>query len=320
MSYPELRHHALRIEELVLQRTLDQLGIALLADGRAVDKTTMAAIPADAVAGIRGKCAGIAEMFEPFLDIPDPQALEAMHQKLVTTTSRLATASNSTDPIHGLKYLVDPDMNRARMVDETLTHWRGLAGQEFKRTLQEDWPAVIQNQFSLLSVLAGTIGATKALWEQCRTNVDSIAHQAITALQRMGEDTSVDAEVIILTVASSVLAVGATLTGGAGAVALTAAGAAAQVGATVVDKSAPEVNEEIHFDAVSPMALVEQLQQALFKLQFIVLRKEEQIATALIGSGETVTALRSSFVTPRPLLADQTNRTIMTDQGLGDFL
>ncbi|HWS34497.1 MAG TPA: hypothetical protein VN408_17375, partial [Actinoplanes sp.] len=98
-----------------------------------------------------------------------------------------------------------------------------------------------------------------------------------------------------------------------------AAGAAVQVAGTVVDKSAPEPNEQVHFDAPSPMALVDQLKRALFTLQAAVLRKEEQIAVALIGSGETVTALRSDFVVRRPLLAEQTKRTIMTDQGLGDL-
>ncbi len=320
MSYSELRQHAVRIEELAFQRTLDQWAIAALEDGRFVAKSDMASIPAEVIADIRDQCAGISDIFEPFLNLPNPAALNTMHQNLIEATALLATAAKSVDPIQGSIYRANPNMTRISTIEEALTDWHGYAGLEFKRSLQIQWPAVAQNQFSLLSVLAGAISAERALWEECQNSVDRIAHHVIEALERMGRDTSVDGEVILLTVASSVFAVGAALTGGASAVTLTAAGAATQVAATVVDKSAPEPDDEVHFDAVSPLALVEQLKQALFKLQFVVLRKEQQIADALTGSSETVTAFRSEFVSPRPALADQTARTITTDQGLGELL
>lgn len=320
MSYPQLRQHALLIEELAFQRTLDQLGIARLPGDRFVDKITMSPVFPDVVASVRDQCAGISDIFEPFLNLPNPAALAHMHDLLIEAASLLATESKSVDPVQSLKFPANAEMARTQMVNEAMSNWTGFAGEEFKRRFLWKWPVVAVNQFTLVSVLAGAIAAERSLWEKCQKNVDEIAHHVIGALESMGRDTSVDGEVILLTVASSVFAVSAALTAGTTAVALTAVSAAAQVAGTVVDKSAGEPDAEVRFDAVSPLALVDQLKQALYKLQFIVLSKEQQIADALVGSAATVGALRSSFVSPRPMLADQTTGTIMTDRGLGDLL
>ncbi|MBG0561758.1 hypothetical protein [Actinoplanes aureus] len=59
-----------------------------------------------------------------------------------------------------------------------------------------------------------------------------------------------------------------------------------------------------------------QVEQALCQLMYVALRKEQEIADAMTAMSATVAARRERFVSPRPALADQTRRTILTPQGL----
>jgi hypothetical protein len=180
----------------------------------------------------------------------------------------------------------------------------------------EFWDAVTANQFGLVAALAGAIAAEKALWQECRNNVDELAHRAIEAFESMNGGDALDYQVLLLTVASSVFAVGAAYATGGGSLAFTVAGATAQVAATAVDKFGTEEAPRVVFDARTTRALVGQVEQALYQLMYVALRKEQEIADSMTAKSATVAAHRERFVSPRPALADQTRRTILTPQGL----
>lgn len=317
MSYDELWQHAQRIEELALRSALDDQGIALV-DGVYISVQDRNPVPADVVAFIRQDFEGLARMFEPFLDLPDPATLDAMHAELSNAYRALASAPlGFTEPVHGQEVRANAEMGKMETVKQTMFEWQGFAAKHFYAQFVEPWDAVTANQFGLVATLAGAIAAEKALWQECRNNVDELAHRAIEAFESMGGGNGVAYQVLLLTVASSVFSVAATMaTGGGGVLAFTVAGATAQVTATAADKFSKEEPPKVLFDAPTPRTLVDQIEQALYRLMFVVLQKEQEIADAMTTMGATVTAYRADFVSPRPALADQSRRTILTPQGL----
>jgi hypothetical protein len=316
MSYSELRQHALRIEELAFRAALVQSGIHQNPDGSYTSQQNGSVIPNEYIELNRRNYEGIASMFDPFLTMPNPEALRGMHGHLAETLRVLSTGIETMDPVHGATYPGNSDMG---LVINTLDDWNGPAARQFIGKFLNPWPIVIANHFCLIATLAGAIAAEENLWTQCQINVDKIAHAAIAALEAMekGGSPDPDALVILLSVASSVFAVGATMaTGPVAAITLTAVGSVAQVGGTIIDKKMDPA-PELQFDAKRPNELIDQVQQALYQVMYLVLSKEEQIAQAMTESSLTVEARRSDFVFPRPWLVDQTPGTILSSQGLG---
>lgn len=319
MSYSELRQHAERIEELAFRVSLIQSGVQQNPDGSYTSQQNGSVIPNEYIELNRRNYEGVASMFDPFLTMPNPAAIRAMHEQLVGALAVLATGTESMDPVHGITYPGNKDMALAGLVINTLDDWNGPAAAQFITKFLNPWPTVLANHFCLVATLAGAIAAEEALWTRCQENVDEIAHTAIEALEAMERGTGPDPDtlVILLSVASSVFAVGATMaTGPVGAITLTAVGSATQVVGTVVDKKM-DADPQLLFDAKRPNELLDQVQQALYKVMYLVLSKEEQIAQAMVESSLTLDTRQSDFVFPRPWLVDQTAGTIFSSQGLG---
>ncbi|MDI6099621.1 hypothetical protein QLQ12_13545 [Actinoplanes sp. NEAU-A12] len=74
MSYDDLWQHAVRIEELAMEMALDEKGFVLV-DGQYVSMRDGNPVPAEIIAFVRSDFEGLAEMFAPFLNLPDPAAL-----------------------------------------------------------------------------------------------------------------------------------------------------------------------------------------------------------------------------------------------------
>ncbi|GIE79602.1 hypothetical protein Aph02nite_55520 [Actinoplanes philippinensis] len=203
-----------------------------------------------------------------------------MYERWFIAAEMIATGSagSTTDPVHGRIVRVSPEMNKMERVSQAMETWQGNAAELFKDTGVEPWPAVTANQFSILSIMAGAIAAEKALWDECRRNVDDIAHHPIDALETVNECTS-NEQTFYLTVVASVFAVGAAAAslsaGGAGAaLALTFAGSTAAAAGDVPKEDPPEMH-------------------------------------AMIGGG-------SLFVSARPTLVDVSRASLTTKLGLGE--
>ncbi|MEU4426101.1 hypothetical protein AB0F81_36235 [Actinoplanes sp. NPDC024001] len=317
MSYAELAQHAARIEQLAVQESLKQKGWADLGNGEIRAPSDLTALGAQQIVQItQQEFADTAEMFMPFLHMPDPAALENICQVMRKAKFSLSRSpQGSTDPVTKEQVHANPVMNLMDEVPVTLAPWHGFAAEEFKTRFLQPWPAVATNQFNLVATLAGALRAEQALWEECRKNVDDIAHKAINALEVM-EECGTKTQVCLLTVASSVFAVAAALaTAGTGAaVALTVAGATAQALGGVPREDDPKVE----FDGQSPQDILRQVQAALTTLAEVVNRKEGEIAEAMRSSAASLAANRSLFVSPRPVLADQSAAGVTTQNGLGE--
>ena len=317
MSYAELAQHAARIEELAIQESLKQKGWADRGNGDIRAPGDLTELGAQQIVQMtQQEFTGTAEMFVPFLHMPEPTALQSTYEVLQMAKFSLARSpQGSTDPVTKEVIHANPEMNRMDGVPLTLTDWHGFAAEEFKTRFLQPWPAVAANQFALVATLAGAIRAEQALWEECRNNVDDIAHKAIKALEVM-EESGTKEQVCLLTVASSVFAVAAALAtaGGGAAIALTVAGATAQAAGGVPREDDPKVE----FDGQTPQDILRQVQVALNTLADVVNRKEREIADAMLASTASLAANRSIFVSPRPALADQSASTITTQNGLGE--
>jgi uncharacterized protein YukE len=316
MSYEELRQHAARIEELAALESLKKFGMRFVG-GRSipgeehVDQLLVKA---------RDRYAGVAAMFDPFLYLPDTSALAAMYDQLFLAAEMLATGSGAiTDPVHGRIVRVSSVMNKMERVSQTMGTWQGDAAEVFKATFVEPWPAVTANQFSILSIMAGAIAAEKALWDECRRNVDELAHHAIDALETVHE-CSPKEQTFALSVVASIFSVGAAAvsvsTGGAGtAVALTLVGSTAAALGDVPREDPPEMR----FDAQSVDGLLDQFQAALQRLAEEVNRKEREIADAMTAATESMVRGSAYFVSARPTLADVGRTDLTTKTGLGEY-
>jgi hypothetical protein len=318
MSYDELRLHAQRIEELAKKAALDDRGITLV-NGQYVFLQSYNPVPAEIVSFAQEEFQGLAEVFEPFLDLPDPAALDAMYNDLHKVVEALASgATGLNDPVHGEHIAANLEMTKMEMVQDVAFAWTGRAAKQFYTQIAAPWDAVTVNQFNLVAVLAGAIAAEKALWQECRQNVDELAHRAIEAFEALDGDNQIDFEVLLLTVAASVFSIGTVYaTGGTSILSLAMAGATAQVAATAVDKFSKEETPRVLFDAQTPVALAEQVKQALYQLMYIACRKEQEIADAMTTTSAFVASKQPEHIFPRPLLADQTRGSVLGQQGLG---
>jgi hypothetical protein len=314
VSYEELPQHAARIQQLAIQESLKQKGWLDIGHGELRAPADVGEQAAkDIVAYTEQEFSGTAGMFEPFLTMPDPGQFDPMLQDLRAARNMLSSGQASMDPVNKLVVTANLAMEGMTTVGKNVQDWRGAAAAAFKQNFVEPFPAITANQFALVATLNGAMEAERALWDECRKNVDDIAHKAIMALEVMDE-CSPDDQVCILTVASSVFAVAAVLTTGGAAIALTVAGAAAQAAGGVPRDEPPKVQ----FDGQTPQAILKQVQDGLDKLADVTNRKEKQVAEAMTASASTLAANKSRFVSPRPSLADATASTVTGPSGLGE--
>ncbi len=314
MSYEELPQHAARIQQLAIQESLKQKGWIDIGHGQLRAPTDVGEQGAkDIVAHTEQQFSGTAGMFTPFLSLPDPGQFDPMLEYLRVAMNTLSSGQGSQDPVNKTVVTANPAMEGMTTVGKNIQDWRGAAAAAFKQNFVEPFPAITANQFALVATLKGAMEAEKALWDECRKNVDDIAHKAIKALAVMDE-CSPDEQVCLLTVASSVFAVAAVLTTGGAAIALTVAGAAAQAASGAPRDDPPKVQ----FDGQTPQDILKQVQDGLNTLADVTNRKEKQVADAMTASASTLAANKSRFVSPRPALADATASTVTGPNGLGE--
>jgi len=314
VSYEELAQHAARIQQLAVQESLKQKGWLDIGHGELRAPQAVGEQGAkDIVAHTQQQFSGTAGMFTPYLTMPDPNQFTPMLSYLNSAMSTLSSGQGSEDPVNKTVVTANPAMEGMTTVGKNIQDWRGAAATAFKQNFVEPFPALTANQFALVATLNGAMEAEKALWGECRKNVDDIAHKAIKALEVMDE-CSPDEQVCLLTVASSVFAVAAVLTTGGAAIALTVAGAAAQAWSGVPMDDPPKVA----FDGQTPQDILKQVQDALNQLAEVTNAKEKLIADAMTSSASTLAANKARFVSPRPALADATATTITTPTGLGE--
>jgi hypothetical protein len=313
MSYEQLAQHAADIERSAVEESLKQRGFMQDPSGNWRDGSSDEKSVQGAVDVTVSRYQGVAEMFTPFLGMPDPGKFNPMIDYLSKAMSTLASGEKGNDPVYKLDVTANTDLEGMTTVSKAVQDWRGSAATAFRQNFVEPFPAITTNQFALVATLKGAIDAEQALWKAARTSVDDIAHKAQAALDVMNDCSPKD-QTALLTVASSVFAVAAVVTTGGAAIALTVAGATAQA----VGGIPREDPEKVEFSGKTPDAIISQVQGALNKLKAQIDTKERDIANAMSTSSSYLASNRATFVSARPSLADANAKTITGPTGLGE--
>ena len=315
MSYEQLPQHAVEIERSAIEESLKQRGYMKDPSGNWRDGSSAEESVQVAVDVTVSRYQGVAEMFTPFIGMPDPGKFEPMIKYLNAAMGTLSAGEQGEDPVYKLEVTANLELQGMTTVGKALQDWRGSAATAFRQNFVEPFPAITRNQFALVATLKGAIDAEQALWKAARESVDDIAHKAQAALDVMGDCNPKD-QTALLTVAASVFAVAAVVTTGGAAIALTVAGATAQA----VGGIPREDPEKVEFSGKTPDAIISQVQGALDKLVAQINTKERDVANAMSASSSFLAGNRAKFVSARPSLADASAATITGPTGLGESL
>ncbi|WP_067508262.1 hypothetical protein [Actinoplanes sp. TFC3] len=311
MSYEQLAQHAAKIEQSAAIMDLKQRGFTYH-NGRFSDAGMTSEAVQDAVDGAAARFAGVADMFTPFLGMPDPNAFDPLSQAL----GRVATTLNSRQgevPYNEKGVLANPALGGIDDVKGLVKDWYGGAAQNFKDNFLSKWDAITSNQLALVIALKGGIEAEAAMWREARANVDELAHKAQASLDAMLDCNPKDVA-LMLTVAGSIFAVGAAVASGGTALGLTIVGEAASSSAAIPMKDP----EPVQFGGKNASEVVNGIQKALNKLAQQIMDAENVVRDAMVNCQDVMSRNMDRILAPRPLLADATAATIRDNYvGLG---
>jgi predicted RNase H-like HicB family nuclease len=303
MSFDELMQHAYEIQQQATLKAFTQHGVRPgVPDG--LPQPAPRHNELETRRSIEGQFADIPEVFRAFAEMPDPQAFEARIEKLDDTLRELSSGWASDDPVSGLTYPANRDLDKMLDAKGNVERWTGRAAMEFKNNFISPFRSIVYNQFIVAAILRSALDAEREIWVRARNDIDKIAHDTLVALDRM-DDCGKNSWVMTFTVVSSVAAVAgvalAPFSGGA-SFGLTAVGAASQVAAAGVQDDPPKVN----FQGETAIAVIASMRDAIGLLHGYIAEQERKIADALTRCYQQIMQDRDSFVAKRPALADAT--------------
>ncbi|MFV2013302.1 MULTISPECIES: hypothetical protein [unclassified Micromonospora] len=250
----------------------------------------------------------IPELFQAFAEMPDPAAFDGRLNELRRSIEELSSGSVSEDPISGNIYPANPRLDEMLDAESHIESWTGRAAMEFKSNFISPFPSIVHNQFMGIAVLRAALDAEREIWVRARDDIDKIAHDTITALDRM-DDCGKNEWVMTFTVVSSVAAVAGVALAPVSfglSLGLTAVGASSQVAAAGVPDDPPAVR----FQGETAQAVVDSMRDAIRLLHGYIAEQEQKIADALTSCCQAVAQQRNSFVAKRPALADATQSNV----------
>ncbi|MEU4690014.1 hypothetical protein [Actinoplanes sp. NPDC023714] len=313
MSYDQLAQHAIQLERSAVIMDMRQRGFGYDSDeNRFWDSFMDDEVVRSAADLTAAKFSGVADLFTPFLGMPDPEAFIPLRDVLAQAATTLNHEKGEL-PYNAASVLTNPDLGLMDDVKGLVKDWYGEAGHKFKSDYLSKWDSITSNQFALVIALKGGIEAEHALWREARKNVDDLAHQAQASLDSMLDCNPKDVA-FLLTVAGSIFAVGASVSTGGLAIGLTIVGEAFASGAAVpmADK------EKVTFSGRNAGEIVNGIRDALAKLSAQIVAAETVIRDAMDNALGVLHQNPDRIIAPRPGLADATAATIRDDVlGLG---
>ncbi|HEX6075563.1 MAG TPA: hypothetical protein VFZ32_09915 [Micromonosporaceae bacterium] len=302
MTFESLMDHAFEIQKKAVQEAILDLG------GRRHSLSTMS----DEQRAIGAQFADIPALYRPFSEAPDPTSFDGAISELRRALHVISSGQQNQDPINGGIYPANPVLDKLSGSESYLEDWTGAAAMEFKANVIDPFPSVVRNQFIMVAVLKCALEAEKEIWIKARNDIDKVAHDTLTALERM-DDCGKNEWTMAFTVVASVAAVAAVPVTGGASLAITAVGAASEVAAAAVPDDPPS----IRFSGETPGAVISQMREAISKLKAEIDGQEAKIAGAVSGACELVSGNRDLFVSKQPKLAGATPANIRGPAYLG---
>ena len=303
MSYEQLAQHALQLEQSAIIMDLRQRGFGY--DKGRLFHAGLSDAEVKAVVDLTAaRFAGVAELFTPFLAMPEPAAFTSLEKVLAGVATTLNSGHGAL-PYNSASVLANLKLGAIDDVKALVKDWYGGAAMNFKDNFLSQWYPITSNQFALVMALKGAIEAEAALWTEARNNVDDLAHKAQASMDAMLDCNPKDVA-FLLTVAGSIFAVGAVVASGGLEIGLTIVGESfASAGAFPMADA-----ERVAFSGKNAAAIVAGVQGALTKLAAQIIEAENVIRDAMTTAIEVLSTNQDRIVAPRPQLADQTRATI----------
>lgn len=287
MSYEQLMDHAIEIQQKAIHEGIASLVVPY---GQAREPI---------VADIERRFAGVAELFVPFVDMPDPRDFQSLVESMNVALGKLAIGGHpNADPSLDLPTRANSELAKMSGSESYLAQWTGRAAEEFKTNFIDPFPATASNQFLLAFVLKWSLVAEQQIWEDGRKEIDKIAEMTIAALEQLPE-AGAQAGTILLTVVGAILTVASLWASGGILTGLTVAAAAVAVGGTL---SSPEPTETT-IEGNTADAVIASMREAMDTLVTHIATQESFIADLLARVLQMVAADRTAFLAKRPLLA-----------------
>lgn len=261
---------------------------------------------------IEKRYSDVPSLFQPFADMPEPQAFDGLINELGQALNKLSSGETPKDPINGTIYPANPVLNELSGAESYIENWTGQAAQQFKSEFIDPFPSIVSNQFIVATVLKAALEAEKEIWVTARNDIDKIAHDVLEALDRM-HDCGKNEWTMTFTVIASVAAIAAVPVTGGASLAITAVGAASQV----VAAAAPEDPPKIQFSGETPGPIISQMREAIKKEIELIGQAEQKIADAMKGAGSVVSGNMSLFVAKEPALAGADTSNITSPEYMG---
>ena len=303
MSYEQLAQHAAQLQQSAIIMDMRQRGFGY-DKGRFTDANLSDAEVRTAVDVTAARFAGVADMFTPFLRMPNPDAFDPLIDSLGHVATKL-NSGQATLPYNGSGVLTNPELGRIDDVKALVKDWYGGAALNFKDNFLSKWYPITSNQFALVIALKGGIEAEMAMWKEARRNVDDLAHKAQAALDAMLDCNPKDVA-FLLTVSGSIFAVGAAVATGGLGIGLTIVGEAVASAGAFPMKDA----ERVDFSGKNARAIVNGVQDALNKLARQIIDAENVIRDAMNNAMAVLSQNQDRVIAPRPHLADATASTV----------
>jgi hypothetical protein len=305
MSYSDLMGHAAEIQRKAVDKAIEDLG------GRRHSRSYMSEKRPE----IEAQFADIPALFAPFTQIPEPGSFDPPIASMGRVLGVLSSGQTPKDPISDDVYPANIILDKVPGAESYIEDWTGKAAMDFKSFFIDPFPSVVSNQFTVAAILKAGLEAEKSLWSGARTDIDTIAHKVLAALDNM-DDCGKNEWTIGFTVLASIAFVGATVfTGGTAApIAFTVAGGVFSTTAAAPPMSDPEPNR---YSGESPAAVIAEMRAGIGDLTRCINEQERRIADSISKNHDLIATDRTFFVSPRPALADATPGSVRDGAYLG---
>lgn len=308
MSYENLAANAAKFEQSCVIMDMRQRGF-MYVDGEIRGPGMDDATVKTALDVTVARFAGTADIFAPFLGMPDPGAFTPVASELAGVAQTLNLGQSTI--AGGATIMANPALGKMDDVKGLVQDWQGSAAINFRDNFLSTWAPITNNQYALIIALKGAIEAERGLWTEARRTVDQIVTEGQVALDAMLDCNPKDM-MFLLTVAGSVFAVGGAVATGGLAIALTVVGEVASSGGAFPVQD-PEKKK---YAAKNVPGVISGVQEALNKLVQDIIATETKIRDAVNDAIGVIGANHSKVVAPRPMLADVTAATVR-DPGAG---
>lgn len=260
-------------------------------------------------------------MFDPFLQLPDPQYYTPHIEQLRNAMGCLQTSASSdpfdrTNPTGQLP-IVQPALASLLAAGDAIPEWQGVAADNFRTNYLNKFITCVPNDYTLIAMVKATLEAHQATFQAAQHDILNIATDAQYAMSHYGTPAG-SPVAMVLTVVGAVTSVLTAPIGGEVVIepltglALWAVGASANLGAAFTQSSPTPPAPTNAFSAQWAYQVIAKVQAALTSLSAQIDGNLAEIGTALqrtLGTLGDPTAIRDYFEPPAPDLTGFTADT-----------